>query len=83
MYISPSFRKLSVNDLDLHFEVNLTATCRKLERKWEELSGEAALISYLVGYLERMAGGNHFQHAFALFPICCLWPFSLNSFCML
>lgn len=51
----------------MHFEVNLTATCHKLERKWEELSWKAALISYSADYLERMAGGNLFQHAFALF----------------
>lgn len=71
------FVNFSVDSLDLHFEVNLTATCHKLERKWEELSWEAALISYSVGYLERMACGNHLQHAFALFLICCLWPFGL------
>lgn len=47
---------------------NLTATCHKLEGKWEELSWKAALISYSVGYLGRMAGGNHVQHVFALFP---------------
>uniref|UniRef100_A0A3Q3IA55 C2H2-type domain-containing protein n=1 Tax=Monopterus albus TaxID=43700 RepID=A0A3Q3IA55_MONAL len=28
-------------------------------------------------------GGNHFQHMFALFLICCLWLFGLNFYCML
>lgn len=64
------FVKTLCRRLGFALEVNLTATCHKLERNWEELSWKAALISYLVGFSDRMAGGNHFQHAFALFLIC-------------
>lgn len=77
------FEKVSVTVLDLHFEVNLTGTCQKLERKWEDWCWKASFIFYSVVYSERMAGGNHFQHAFALFLFCCMWPFALNFYCML